>query len=113
MSAILEGISAAWVCVDLGQRWMWPLAAQCWLMSNAAVSIAENAPTWPAEALLRKYDQAGPRYTTYPTADRFVEDYTPADYRLALGLRDQVPQQHPLSLYVHIPFCEALCYYCA
>ena len=92
---------------------MWPLAAQCWLMSNAAVSVAENAPTWPAEALLRKYDQAGPRYTSYPTADRFVEAYTPADYRLALGLRDQVPQQHPLSLYVHIPFCEALCYYCA
>ena len=52
-------------------------------MSNAAVSIAENAPTWPAEALLRKYDQAGPRYTSYPTADRFVEAYTPADYRLA------------------------------
>ena len=62
---------------------------------------------------MRKYDQAGPRYTSYPTADRFVEAYTPADYRLALGLRDQVPQQHPLSLYVHIPFCEALCYYCA
>jgi oxygen-independent coproporphyrinogen-3 oxidase len=82
-------------------------------MSYAAPSLASNALVLPADALLVKYDKAGPRYTSYPTADRFVEAYTPADYRQALALREQVPQQHPLSLYVHIPFCEALCYYCA
>jgi oxygen-independent coproporphyrinogen-3 oxidase len=85
-------------------------------MLNADLPITQNtesALTLPADALLMQYDQAGPRYTSYPTADRFNEAYSPADYRLALHLREQVPQQHPLSLYVHIPFCEALCYYCA
>lgn len=82
-------------------------------MPHAAAPLAPNALALPADALLVKYDQAGPRYTSYPTADRFIEAYTPADYRQALALREQVPQQYPLSLYVHIPFCEALCYYCA
>jgi oxygen-independent coproporphyrinogen-3 oxidase len=65
--------------------------------------------------LLRRFDVPGPRYTSYPTADRFVEAFTAADYQQALAQRREGPaaQALPLSLYVHIPFCESLCYYCA
>ena len=65
--------------------------------------------------LLQKYDVPGPRYTSYPTADRFVEAYTEADYIRALhDRRDGIASRaQALSLYVHIPFCESLCYYCA
>jgi oxygen-independent coproporphyrinogen-3 oxidase len=65
--------------------------------------------------LLQRYDVAGPRYTSYPTADRFVEAFGEADYLQALEQRrDGIgPKAYPLSLYVHIPFCESLCYYCA
>lgn len=65
--------------------------------------------------LLRRFDVAGPRYTSYPTADRFVEAFTAQDYAQALAQRRDGPAALalPLSLYVHIPFCESLCYYCA
>jgi len=65
--------------------------------------------------LLRRYDVAGPRYTSYPTADRFVEAFGESDYIQALTQRHDglVTKAYPLSLYVHIPFCESLCYYCA
>ena len=65
--------------------------------------------------LLRRYDVAGPRYTSYPTADRFVEAFGPDDYARALEQRRSATAAFalPLSLYVHIPFCESLCYYCA
>ena len=65
--------------------------------------------------LLRKYDVSGPRYTSYPTADRFVEAFGSGDYMQALAQRREGPSvlATPLSLYVHIPFCEQLCYYCA
>ncbi|MEJ7929007.1 oxygen-independent coproporphyrinogen III oxidase [Ramlibacter sp. AN1015] len=64
--------------------------------------------------LLRRFDIQGPRYTSYPTADRFVEAFGSDDYAQALqqrcGGRASVL---PLSLYVHVPFCASLCYYCA
>ncbi len=65
--------------------------------------------------LLTKFDVPGPRYTSYPTADRFVEAFGEADYVQALEQRRTGPAAMalPLSLYVHIPFCESLCYYCA
>ena len=65
--------------------------------------------------LLQKYDVPGPRYTSYPTADRFVEAFTEGDYIQALHARRDgiVGRAQVLSLYVHIPFCESLCYYCA
>lgn len=65
--------------------------------------------------LLRQFDLTGPRYTSYPTADRFVEAFTGHDYVQALQQRfigRQAPNA-PLSVYVHIPFCESVCYYCA
>ena len=70
--------------------------------------------TVPIE-LLRRFDVSGPRYTSYPTADRFVDAFAADDYALALSQRQGVSAALavPLSLYVHIPFCESLCYYCA
>ncbi len=65
--------------------------------------------------LLTRFDVPGPRYTSYPTADRFVEAFGEADYLQALDQRKSgaIGKATPLSLYVHIPFCESLCYYCA
>lgn len=66
-----------------------------------------------SDELLRCFDVPGPRYTSYPTADRFVEAFTEHDYTQALGQRRAGSMALPLSLYVHIPFCESVCYYCA
>ncbi len=65
------------------------------------------------EQLLRRFDVPGPRYTSYPTADRFVEAFGSDDYIRALEQRRAGSMALPLSLYIHIPFCESLCYYCA
>ena len=65
--------------------------------------------------LLQKFDVAGPRYTSYPTADRFVEAFGDEEYKRTLAQRfnEEGARPQPLSLYVHIPFCDSLCYYCA
>ena len=65
--------------------------------------------------LLRRFDGNGPRYTSYPTADRFVEAFAADEYVQALEQRrlGAAAMTLPLSLYIHIPFCESLCYYCA
>jgi oxygen-independent coproporphyrinogen-3 oxidase len=68
------------------------------------------APIAFDEALVRKYDGVGPRYTSYPTADRFHDGFTAAHYVDALAARNVAA---PLSLYVHVPFCNTVCYYCA
>lgn len=62
-------------------------------------------------AMLQRFDISGPRYTSYPTADRFDNGFGQEDYLQALHQR-VLPQQ-PLSLYVHVPFCANLCFYCA
>src|SRR5688572_23818837 len=71
--------------------------------------------TTVSQDLLQRFDIPGPRYTSYPTADRFVEAFTGVDLARALSHRCAGPAAaaSPLSLYVHIPFCESLCYYCA
>jgi len=63
--------------------------------------------------LIRKYDGLGPRYTSYPTADRFTETFTPEHLANALLGRFAERAAQPLSLYVHVPFCNTICYYCA
>ncbi|OWQ91554.1 oxygen-independent coproporphyrinogen III oxidase [Roseateles aquatilis] len=68
----------------------------------------------PDDDLLRRFDVAGPRYTSYPTADRFHEGVDGDRHGQALALRAFGPAAtQPASVYVHIPFCESVCYYCA
>jgi len=60
--------------------------------------------------LLKKFDINGPRYTSYPSADRFHGQFLEGDY---LGALQRVAKiQDPLSLYFHLPFCPNICYYC-
>lgn len=60
--------------------------------------------------LIRRLDRNGPRYTSYPTADRFAGTFTAESYQNWVAKRDA---SRPLSLYIHIPFCNTLCFYCA
>ncbi|HWQ37223.1 MAG TPA: oxygen-independent coproporphyrinogen III oxidase [Burkholderiales bacterium] len=62
--------------------------------------------------LIRKYDISAPRYTSYPTADRFVEAFGEQQFRSWLARRNIGSINQPLSVYVHIPFCENICFYC-
>ena len=79
-------------------------------MSSATEKTAHAQAVCFDLDLIRRYDGRGPRYTSYPTALQFSDALTEDDYRKnslasnAGGL--------PLSLYVHIPFCHTLCYYC-
>jgi oxygen-independent coproporphyrinogen-3 oxidase len=60
--------------------------------------------------LIRRYDKSGPRYTSYPTAVQFSEDFTESRYREIA--RETNASGRPLSLYFHIPFCNTVCFYC-
>jgi oxygen-independent coproporphyrinogen-3 oxidase len=62
--------------------------------------------------LIKRYDVAGPRYTSYPTAVQFMEGFDAKAYeRYTTGSNNELIPK-PLSLYVHLPFCHSLCYYC-
>jgi len=63
--------------------------------------------------LVRRFDRKGPRYTSYPTADRFVEAFADEAYRTWAARRNIGGIQRPLSVYVHLPFCRDVCFYCA
>ncbi len=63
--------------------------------------------------LVRRFDRKGPRYTSYPTADRFVEAFGEEAYRTWAARRNVGGIQRPLSLYLHLPFCRDVCFYCA
>ncbi|MDM8567417.1 oxygen-independent coproporphyrinogen III oxidase [Candidatus Halobeggiatoa sp. HSG11] len=58
--------------------------------------------------LIRRYDKAGPRYTSYPTAVQFNSDFNETSYRTHAQNSNK-----PLSLYLHVPFCDTVCFYCA
>lgn len=84
------------------------------------VSPASSRPAAPivSRELLSRLDVSGPRYTSYPTADRFVEAFGAEQYQQALqqrghGVGALTGGASALSVYVHIPFCESVCYYCA
>ncbi|MDR0578306.1 MAG: oxygen-independent coproporphyrinogen III oxidase [Candidatus Accumulibacter sp.] len=73
-----------------------------------------TAPLVFDEALIRRFDINGPRYTSYPTADRFGPDFDAGAYRRELARRRDDPRgRRPFSLYFHLPFCSTICYYCA
>ena len=61
--------------------------------------------------LIRRYDQSGPRYTSYPTAVEFDESFDHEAYKKACARSNE--SGRPLSLYFHIPFCDTVCFYCA
>ena len=63
--------------------------------------------------LISKLSQSGPRYTSYPTADRFTDAFHYGDYLQAVNAVRTRGLRHPISLYIHIPFCDTVCYYCA
>ena len=63
--------------------------------------------------LIARYGGTGPRYTSYPTALHFSDEFTAAEYQMNAPSSNEVLNPPPLSLYVHIPFCQSLCYYCA
>lgn len=62
--------------------------------------------------LIRRYDTFGPRYTSYPTAVQFTTDFNLEDYLGGVKHSNEDPIPSPLSLYLHIPFCDTICYYC-
>ena len=63
--------------------------------------------------LIRRYDTAGPRYTSYPTAAQFYTGFAADDYCRIAEATNQASSPRPLSLYFHIPFCSTVCFYCA
>lgn len=75
------------------------------------MSQARPLSLLPSAELIRRYDANGPRYTSYPTAMQFTPAHT-ADDHAAAARRSAVAIGAPLSLYVHVPFCESPCFYC-
>ena len=63
--------------------------------------------------LINRYDKSGPRYTSYPTAVQFSKEYNETDYMECVKDSNSYLIPLPLSLYIHLPFCNTVCYYCA
>ncbi len=79
-----------------------------------STTLASTIPNVDFDAqLMSKLSQSGPRYTSYPTADRFSESFHYRDYLQAVNAVRSRGLRHPISLYIHIPFCNTVCYYCA
>ena len=73
-------------------------------------------PPLPIEVdldLIRRMDRNGPRYTSYPTADRFVEAFNAETYQSWTARRNIGGIRRALSIYIHLPFCSTVCFYCA
>src|ERR1700689_1218830 len=64
-----------------------------------------------SDAILEKYNRPGPRYTSYPTAPVWKDDFGPEDLESFYARAEN--DSTPLSLYMHLPFCESLCLFCA
>jgi oxygen-independent coproporphyrinogen-3 oxidase len=83
-------------------------------MNHSSVFGAQSGVTPVAfdSALIAKHQRSGPRYTSYPTADRFAENVGADALRARLAKRERNPGAGPWSIYVHLPFCATVCYYC-
>src|SRR5476649_1302255 len=81
-------------------------------MSPPSGAVHDAPPVIDSD-LVRKYGGNGPRYTSYPTADRFVEAFDADAHGHWLANRRIGGFARPLRLYVHVPFCDTLCFYCA
>ncbi len=62
--------------------------------------------------MLKRYDKPGPRYTSYPTAPRFTEEFDASRFQDEIIKTNQIDEAADLSLYFHMPFCDTLCYFC-
>jgi oxygen-independent coproporphyrinogen III oxidase len=82
---------------------------------SEVIAIMAAPSAAPSDEVLRRIQGPGPRYTSYPTADRFGDRFGAPELKEALWARHVESETvcAPLSVYVHIPFCESLCYYCA
>ena len=87
---------------------------------RAMTTYPANLPFEVDLELIRRLDRNGPRYTSYPTADRFVESFGPDNYKSHLAQQriggsddSSASELPPLSVYVHLPFCSTVCFYCA
>ncbi len=82
-------------------------------MFDSAITLHTKASVDFDAPLISKLAQSGPRYTSYPTADRFSTEFNRADFDVAVNDVRVRKMHRPLSLYLHIPFCDTVCYYCA
>ena len=81
-------------------------------MTIHAIPITlQQKPEFDRE-LIASLPASGPRYTSYPTADRFHQNFGEQDYLRALQALQAENSETPVSLYIHIPFCNTICYYC-
>jgi oxygen-independent coproporphyrinogen-3 oxidase len=81
-------------------------------MSDSTAKSLDKLEIGPvSDALLEKYNRPGPRYTSYPTAPVWKDDFGPADFEQYCERAEQ--RATPVSLYMHLPFCESLCLFCA
>ncbi|HEX4855316.1 MAG TPA: oxygen-independent coproporphyrinogen III oxidase [Limnobacter sp.] len=81
--------------------------------SAAQHTETADCGTTNLDQLLARHDVPGPRYTSYPTIDHCTESVGSVEFEDALKSRSLGGLRRPLSLYVHVPFCESVCYYCA
>lgn len=82
------------------------------IASSSVDVIIDGAHLTVSTELLEKYNQPGPRYTSYPTAPEWDDGFGETDLREVFKQADSNPNHAPLSLYFHLPFCESLCLYC-
>ena len=79
---------------------------------NTTMQAVSSTDIEISEELIRRFDSLGPRYTSYPTADRFHDKFDEHSYIKYLQGHASAAAKAPLSLYVHLPFCASICYYC-
>ena len=79
---------------------------------SAATPLPQSLPAQIDLDLVRRFDKLGPRYTSYPTADRFGDAFDHHSFEQAMRMRAVGGSRAPLSLYVHLPFCNTICFYC-
>src|SRR6266849_9655556 len=78
--------------------------------SNLSLEQMQRELSVSAEFVAR-YNRPGPRYTSYPTAPVWTDSFGPSDFERAISTAEQ--RRSPVSLYMHLPFCESLCLFCA
>jgi len=81
-------------------------------MSDSSLHLQLNRDRFEiSEAFLEKYNRPGPRYTSYPTAPVWQDNFGPDDLEQYYATANA--EHSPVSLYMHLPFCESLCLFCA